>query len=63
MKPCPFCGNAEGLEMRRDSFRIDFHVFCPVCLAKGPHSRDEDRAEILWDTRELTDGAVSDSIK
>ena len=55
MRPCPFCGNAESLEICDNDYG-DLHVWCRKCDASGPPVKTDAankkmEAERLWELR------------
>lgn len=45
--PCPFCGDAKGLYMIRDSYDM-YRVNCWSCDASGPESPRREEALEMW---------------
>lgn len=51
LKPCPFCGNTEDLEIYEewpDATGISIKVICYDCEADGPVANTEEEAIEAW---------------
>ena len=52
LKPCPFCGEAEYLEVQAyDGGMLDAYVQCNECSTYGPDGGTRDDAIIKWNHR------------
>ena len=52
VKPCPFCGEAEGLEYALSDDNRQVHVWCGKCGAEGPLGDCMEGAAAAWNHRE-----------
>lgn len=56
LNSCPFCdSNKTNMHLSTNCY---FYVFCPECLARGPHEETNDEAVKKWNTLgdEIQDG-------
>lgn len=54
LKPCPFCGDTECLELCQDKNHpkgADMFIACQLCQVAGPSAFDEDSAIHRWNER------------
>ena len=49
LKPCPFCGNKENLEL--ELWVISLRLFCPSCGCHGPTGGTKQEAIGAWNRR------------
>ena len=51
LKPCPHCGNTAKFATQSEWPYMTEIIFCPSCLAKGPHAIDYETAAMAWNCR------------
>lgn len=51
LKPCPFCGSAEGRLNPVENHEGTWWVDCENCFCEGPWSKTKEYAIAAWNTR------------
>lgn len=55
LRPCPFCGNDDTINLEENETRHPWTVYCGNCDATIGETHTRDEAVVCWNTRPIED--------